>query len=1309
MMKLVLTWFIVSHCISTVFTESEQDKMFLSINDSESLKSVFDLMASCSMLSEFGTNDCMLGTNISSNCSLICCNSTCYNSIDVMFTSGKVHVLKEGYTFADLKNVRFTTTQVGIPSTIKCTNSDTNANPGIAFVKVTNLAIEYLNIVGCGMKHVSTSILKDEQFITFFSALYVQNSTNLSVRNVNISNSNGTGLAIIDTNGTVDIFDSVFNNNRASVSSEVTTLFTGGSGVFIEFSECAPGVIGCNSSNYPLANNSVVTVDNCVFEHNRAWYNFSGSLAANLDDRTYIGFGSGGGLSVQFNGHALDVFIYVIVTSSNFSSNEASNGGGLALYGNYNTSHVNVRVSSCVFYNNSASYFGGGGVLVGFVIFNSEEGVLHNTIVIDGCSFQQNHAIVVGGGLSWHGGTELLGTSQTNYFAVTKSSFVGNQAQYGFAIKINKEYFDIIANGTFLNLMVDSCNFTANSANVILTSSAPSGVGVVSASKVNLQFSGHSEFTSNNSTSLLGDEAELGFHNNSLTVFQNNSGFLGGAILLTSGSWITVHYNSTLVFLRNTAAIDGGAIYVQFATLFDYLISYSCFIRYVGRNVNIDVDDWNASFIFIDNKAADNQSNSLFATTLRPCKNTYSRDFLTKSPFCFSSNTKIEESLVATERVSSLRNTLHCLNDPQDQITTDAVSFCNVSTETLYVIPGKVHDLDVCITDELNSQVTNAQFVATCVSSSADTCPDSSCDASESILTKPRVLPAYRTTNGSIQLAGPPGSACQLQLQTISEFQITGMWSVELLNCPPGLVLTNDVCVCSQGNPAIIDCTERTFQAQFNPINWVGYRSDSATDLLYSACPYEYCYENTKSSLLPAVANATVLEEFVCGGSSRKGNLCGSCKNGYSVTLNSPTFACEKCGNEYKYGFVYLILSYILPVSILFFVIMWYDIRMTTGPIGAFIFFSQIVSSEFHYILIYNINAGHPEVLGIFNAILGIYSISNLDFFNHDIFKYCMFPNAGTVDMVAFELLLSLYPVLLIVLYSVIRKYFFILKRPWYWCFRKFGLSSKSVTHGICAFLVLCFAKINLQAFTILIPAEISFLNTGNSYKQLVYLQGDLEYFKGSHILYAVGSIVFIVLGIAVPLMILLVHPLVIQVVKYFHWGDTKPILLLNKCLMIHKLKPVIDSFQGYYKGNLQFFAGLQIFLYRTLFFLFVVVTTPDIDKVMLLLTGYFVVIIFIHNLVMPFKNQRDNAVYSIIYTLLLAIVIIELYTIISRQYLHIIIWLKVILCSLPLCCFISYYTWKLIQFSRRHFSTFQAVESREVGHKLYQVEFCHV
>ena len=175
---------------------------------------------------------------------------------------------------------------------------------------------------------------------------------------------------------------------------------------------------------------------------------------------------------------------------------------------------------------------------------------------------------------------------------------------------------------------------------------------------------------------------------------------------------------------------------------------------------------------------------------------------------------------------------MHCLDDPQDQINTGAVSFFNNSTEMMYMIPGQVHDLDVCITDELNDQVDNAQFVATCISSS-NTCTNVSCDTSESILAKPRVLPAYRTTNGSIQLAGPPGSICRLQLQTIAEFQITGIWSVELLNCPPGLVLSEDKCVCSQNNDAIIGCTERTFQAQYNPLQWVGYKSDNAYNLLH--------------------------------------------------------------------------------------------------------------------------------------------------------------------------------------------------------------------------------------------------------------------------------------------------------------------------------------------------------------------------------------------------------------------------------------------------------------------------------------------
>ena len=1273
-------------------------------------------MKSCFTSTNHSTSQC----NATDQCRnpLICCKShpICYKSIDVVFMSG-IYTIKEKYPFTNLENVRFSGSHSGMPPTIKCSpiTDDFDTNSGIAFIQGKNLTIEYLNITGCGMKYTSTSTSTNGDFITHLSALYIQNSTNLIVSNVNISNSNGTGLSIVDTNGTINIINSFFGNNRVMVPVELSTILSGGGGIYIEYTECAPGVRGCNFSDYLFANNSVIVIENCVFEQNRALYDFSNSFTANLDSRTYIGFGAGGGLSLQFNGQEKDVFVHMTVALSNFSNNVANNGGGLSLYSRYNTSNVYLNISRCVFLNNSATGFGGGGIVIGFVIFSPHERITHYSIIIDSCSFERNRSPMVGGGLSWHGGTELLGTQQTNYFAVSRSSFLYNQALYGSAIQINKEYFDLIANGTFLNLMISSCNFTYNSANILLTYTSgqggASGVGVVGASKVNIQFSGYTDFSSNNSTALVGDEAELGFHNNSVTIFHDNRGFLGGAILLMSSSRINVHFNSTLIFLRNVAVINGGAIYVHFATLFDYRIFYSCFIRYLGQNIAID--KWNARFIFIDNKAANNETNSIFTTTLRPCHNTYSKGFLDKHPFCFYSSKTKERSKPINMYTDLLHDSQHCINNTQGQISTIPIRFCNVSNESVYVVPGKIHDLNVCIVDELDNEIINFQFVATCVSGCTDTCADITYASSESFTNMPHVLPAYRTNNGSIQLAGTPGSTCNLQLQTIEDFQITGAWLVKLLNCPPGFVYSSkdEVCTCltdrEHENPVILGCEETLFQAFFNPFYWIGYRSNNSTDMLVAPCPYQYCYEDlfiSGNGLLPEIANKAILDKFVCGDSNRTGSLCGKCIDGYSVTLNSPTFACNKCDDEYKLGALYLLLSYILPVTILFVLIMKYDIRITTGPIGSFIFFSQIISSEFHYILIYSINANNPTTLNIFNGIFGIYSISNLDFFNHDIFKYCIFQGAGTIDIVAFELLLSLYPVLLIIGYALIRKYYYVCKQPW--CFRKFSFSNKSITHAISAFLVICFAKINLQAFTILIPAEITYINDiDNPYKRVVYLQGGLEYFKEMpHTLYALGAIVFIIIVIGIPTVILLLHPLMMQTVVYFRWGESKPVLFINKCLMIHRLKPVLDTFQGYYKDHLQFFAGLQIFFYRTLFFLIVVVTTPDIDKSLLYITGYLVAIILIHYLAMPFKKYVDNAVYSMIYVLLLTISIIELYTITSGMFLEAVIWLQIILCALPLCCFVSYYTWRLVKVIRKFFDKrFKTDKIIEVSQKSMQ------
>jgi len=305
-----------------------------------------------------------------------------------------------------------------------------------------------------------------------------------------------------------------------------------------------------------------------------------------------------------------------------------------------------------------------------------------------------------------------------------------------------------------------------------------------------------------------------------------------------------------------------------------------------------------------------------------------------------------------------------------------------------------------------------------------------------------------------------------------------------------------------------------------------------------------------------------------------------------------------------------------------------------------------------------------------------IYSISNLEFFHHDVFSYCLFPNAGTVDVLAFSLLLSFYPVLLVLLCFLLRHYCSCNYR----CLYRF-VSNKSVNHGICAFLVLCFARINVLAFGILKSTDLSYVSNESYYKSVVYLQGDIEYFKDARYnLYATGSLFTITTVIAIPTLILVLHPIMIIVCNYFQWGESTVVRFINKVLFINKLKPILDSFQGDYKNNFTYFAGLHSFLSRIIFFsILASASTPDTSLFLLLLFTFFLVILLLHALVMPFKRYVDNAAYSFIYILMLAILMIKQYVFFtSSSEEEELISIEIFLTLVPLVCAIVYCSWKL-------------------------------
>ena len=634
------------------------------------------------------------------------------------------------------------------------------------------------------------------------------------------------------------------------------------------------------------------------------------------------------------------------------------------------------------------------------------------------------------------------------------------------------------------------------------------------------------------------DSATVEFTEHSVTIFDGNSGVHGGAIMLMGGAWIEIHPYSSVSFLHNNALISGGAIHVDVGTPFDHLASHVCFIRYYKENV--PPTNWLTNFTFQDNKVNDDNGKSLFANTLNPCHNIE----------VFQKLFDIDIAMMVASKVNSVDITT------KDRVSTSPRTFefnSNYSCP-IKIAPGKIFYLPIYLVDEINQNVSaTSMFIASCIETSS-----------------PRVLSPYQVTNGPIQLAGKPNETCLLHLQTDVDYPVTTTTIITLLNCPPGFVFNEEEeqCKClvnsPNENPVISGCQQPSFQAYFDPIYWIGYQTDNALNLLYGSCPFQYCYsDNTaQNQLLPQEADKSVLDNFVCGNKRRTGDLCGQCISGYSVAVNSPTFECHKCDKHKPiFGTLILFGTYLIPVTILFYVIMAFNIRMTTGPISAFLFYSQIISSMYRFAFDYSHRDG--TTLEVSNVVIALYSFCNLDFFSYDKFgTYCIFQNAGTVDILAFNLLLSLYPLFLIFVFFLLIKHCNCKTK----CFHKFRFS-RSITHGLCAFLVLCFAKLNVTAFAILKSTDIFHID-GETYKTVVYLQGGIEYFKEwPYILYAMGAIITIITVITIPTLILVLHPIIIKCAFYLGLGDSMIINIINKVLFVHKLKPILDSFQGQHVG----------------------------------------------------------------------------------------------------------------------------------------------
>ena len=217
-------------------------------------------------------------------------------------------------------------------------------------------------------------------------------------------------------------------------------------------------------------------------------------------------------------------------------------------------------------------------------------------------------------------------------------------------------------------------------------------------------------------------------------------------------------------------------------------------------------------------------------------------------------------------------------------------------------------------------------------------------------------------------------------------------------------------------------------------------------------------------------------------------------------------------------------------------------------------------------------------ISGIMKAHKVVYGLFSLDFFEHEDLSFCLFPNASALDMLAIKYITVFYALILMILVI--------------WFINKFGgrclgkcwritIVKSSVIHGVSTFLILCYSQCIRISLNLLNSFSLFIRNGSNlTVSRRTWLNGDVVYFCGKHLLYAIPALLCLLTIGMVPLLLLLVYPLLNKALAALQLEESKVVKYTSQIFKISKLKPLLDTFQGCFKDRMRFFAGLY-FVYR--------------------------------------------------------------------------------------------------------------------------------
>ena len=1054
-----------------------------------------------------------------------------------------------------------------VMTNISCNQS----GAGLAFVGVQNLTLDSLIIERCGAERDSTSVDPQTPNVTecLRVAVYVLNCTNVSINRVDIQFSNGTGLSLYDTNGTVDISDSNFTDNTLGENA----FEPGGGGLRIEFTICTPGIVG-NCSGTVRSSNYII--ENCNFCDNSVTQ--TGKTTAAVPKT-----GKGGGLYISFGSNAYG--INFTITGCNFLNNSADISGGGMLVEYLDSVQANMVTINDTTFSDNRCLASGGGLTVAMLLKNDNQiftgnTFLCNTFQCNDCIFSNNTAYV-GGGVAVFS-TKLATAAINNSVTFSHCHWTTNNSPLGAAVYSSPQLRDFMEQGYTLKPVFADCSFVNNSAyqvmdgvGVNITASSV-GFGAVFISKTHVRFERETLFSDGIGSALYLSNGIVEFGERSRVEFCNNKGHNGGAIAMYGSSVFRIGNNSEFDFTDNIAHFRGSDIYAEIINELQAPFC-NCFIE------SLDQDHPRTNSVLRFSSDIDSMSrHAIFAASFQSCK--LSCSDLEKSPGSILNCTAtfyINASLIGTPPKKFM------FHDP--------------SNGSLKVQPGIPYSLDLTAIDENNATLERVTYEATTF------------ENGENLSVTPEV------DNDNIVVFGALGTSGKVNIDTRS---VSLSVNLTLSDCRPGYYFTQgdkieeNMCMCESSRYlGLKGCSPIVYLEQGI---WIGYCSNTTTKLCTTYCPFGFCsYHrmNPEKSLHPLPTDSSNLDSYICG-PYRTGPVCSECVKGRTVYFHSWKYFCGR-ENICFLGWFFYLVSELLPLTLIFVLILVLNVTFTSGHLSSFVLFAQILDSlrtDISGLVVY------PESIKVTRTLFTFcYQFFNLNFFALESLSFCLWKNANVLDIVLMK-----YATVGFALVLVFLTIFVVRCR----CFRLHILHTPNsvLIHGLSAFFILCYSQCARTTFHILNYFCLYSIDQ-QCEETFVYRVGYMTYFKGEHVKYASVAVVVLIFMVILPPVLLMVYPLGFKVLGLCRLSESRLTGILWRLMPIQ----LLDAFQSSFKDEYRFFAGFY-FLYRALIlgaFAYSRTLTAFYITVQIQLT----VVLALHAIFQPYKSRRHNIVDALLFT----------------------------------------------------------------------------